>query len=361
MKIDIKKIAAIDLFCGIGGLTKGLEMSGVPVVAGFDIDESCRFIYESNTKSAFVNKDVQSINIEELRNFYPKDSEVRVLVGCAPCQPFSRLSGKYRMKGQRDPKWRLLYSFSDIIEAVQPDIVSMENVPDIVHHDVLVDFTRKLEDNGYHIWCDVVACARYGVPQNRKRFVLLASKHGEINLIDPIYREGEYLTVRDAIGMLKEIPAGGHLDSDPMHRSCRLSRKNLERIRQSRPGGTWKEWEERLRLDCHKKNAGKTYGSVYGRMSWDAPSPTITTQFYGYGNGRFGHPEQDRAISLREGALLQSFPNDYIFCDNDHPINVHDMGVHIGNAVPVKLGEAIGCSIIQHISRIEYKEQVNHE
>ena len=129
-----------------------------------------------------------------------------------------------------------------------------------------------------------------------------------------------------------------------------MSEINKKRIQQSVPGGTWRDWDEELILKCHKKNSGKTYPSVYGRMKWDEPSPTITTQFYGYGNGRFGHPEQDRALTLREGAILQSFPRDYIFSDNEHEINKHDLAIQIGNAVPVELGRAIGISIIQHLN-----------
>ena len=127
---------------------------------------------------------------------------------------------------------------------------------------------------------------------------------------------------------------------------------NLKRIKQSRPGGTWKDWSEDLQLKCHKKETGKSYGAVYGRMCWDEPSPTITTQFYGYGNGRFGHPEQDRALSYREGALLQSFPIDYKFVDQDNIFNRKELGIHIGNAVPVELGRAIGISIQNHLNEM---------
>ena len=121
------------------------------------------------------------------------------------------------------------------------------------------------------------------------------------------------------------------------------------RIKNSHQGGTWRGWDESLQLKCHKKNSGKSYGSVYGRMSWDKPSPTITTQFYGYGNGRFGHPEQNRAISLREGAILQSFPPDYVIVEPNEMFRRKIIGTHIGNAVPVELGRAIGKSILNHI------------
>ena len=131
-----------------------------------------------------------------------------------------------------------------------------------------------------------------------------------------------------------------------------MSEINLKRIRSSIPGGTWKDWSDDLQLSCHKKKTGRSYGAVYGRMKWDEPSPTITTQFYGYGNGRFGHPEQHRALSFREGALLQSFAANYKFVENESAFNRRELGVHIGNAVPVELGRAIGISIQKHLNEL---------
>ena len=168
------------------------------------------------------------------------------------------------------------------------------------------------------------------------------------------------LTVKDAIGNLPPLIAGSTDPDDLMHSATALSEKNLKRIRQSVPGGTWRDWDKELQLKCHKKSSGKTYPSVYGRMLWDAPSPTITTQFYGYGNGRFGHPSQDRALSLREGAILQSFPRDYKFISSTDILNKHKLGLQIGNAVPVRLGEVIGLSILEHIRRYnDGKEKSN--
>ena len=148
---------------------------------------------------------------------------------------------------------------------------------------------------------------------------------------------------------MPQIAAGQIDENDPLHRSSALNEKNLRRIQASVPGGTWRDWDEELRCECHKKTSGRTYGSVYGRMSWDAIGPTITTQFYNYGTGRFGHPEQDRALSLREGALLQTFPVDYDFINPDVRFVLSDVARHIGNAVPVRLGEVIGESIINHL------------
>ena len=339
---------AIDLFCGIGGLTKGLSLAGINVVAGVDNDESCRFAYEKNNHATFVCKSVEQLLKKDIEQFYPKTG-IRILVGCAPCQPFSRYSLRYRKNGQKDDKWKLLYSFQRLVTEVRPEIVSMENVPSLVKEKVFEDFKGALEHLGYKVSVTIAYCPDYGVPQNRKRLVLLASKFGNITMLPPFFNQNTYKTVRSAIANLPTIIAGEVCKEDPLHRSSSLSKINLRRIKSSVPGGTWRDWDEELQLTCHGKETGKSYPSVYGRMDWDKPSPTITTQFYGYGNGRFGHPEQNRAISLREGAILQSFPKDYIFIDVNHPAKKRELGTHIGNAVPVELGRAIGLSIMEHL------------
>jgi len=351
--------SVIDLFCGIGGLTHGLRLAGLNVIAGIDVDSSCKYAYEHNNANAqFISVDVAALHPEKVAALYPENA-LRVLVGCAPCQPFSKYTKRYRkgeQKGgrendewQRDNKWKLLYSFSNIVRHVLPDIVSMENVPELADEQVFADFHNALVQLGYSVSYGVVFCPEYGVPQNRRRLVLLASRLGELKLVEPLYNESNYPTVRGCIGGLPRIAAGAKYQGDVMHSAARLSSINLRRIRSSVPGGTWRDWNDNLKLKCHKKSSGKTYPSIYGRMCWDSPSPTITTQFYGYGNGRFGHPEQDRALTLREGALLQSFPPDYEFVDPDQGFNRRQVGVHIGNAVPVELGRAIGKSVLNHI------------
>lgn len=346
------KYAVVDLFCGIGGLTKGLELSGLNVIAGIDIDSTCAFAYKKNNNADFLCNDISDISAEEISALYPPNS-LRILVGCAPCQPFSTYSRRYRKDGRKDSKWKLLYSFLNIVECIKPEIVSMENVPQLATENVFDDFVNSLQTMGYSVSWQVVYCPDYGIPQNRRRLVLLASKRGNIDLIPPLYNKDSYLTVRDAIGNLPPLIAGEQSTEDPLHVCSKLSDVNLKRIRTSIPGGTWRDWDESLQLNCHKKKTGNTYPAVYGRMFWDKPSPTITTQFYGYGNGRFGHPEQDRALSLREGAILQSFPADYIFIDDKHSSSKHELGIHIGNAVPVELGKAIGISILNHLKETE--------
>lgn len=339
---------AVDLFCGVGGLTKGLELSGINVVAGIDFEPSCRFAYETNNHSHFINADITNLNSQDVLNLYPNDG-IRILSGCAPCQPFSKYSLRYRKNGYQDEKWKLLYHFSRIIDDIHPNIIAMENVPELLHTKVFQDFRNHLQNMNYHTFVNIINCKNYGVPQNRKRLVFLASEFGDINLLAPTHDVTNYVTVRDAIGNLPPIKAGETSQDDIMHTSTHLSSTNLARIRASVPGGTWRDWPQELQLNCHKKTTGKSYPSVYGRMLWDEPSPTITTQFYGYGNGRFGHPEQNRAISLREGAILQSFPDDYIFVPENCRFNKRMLGIQIGNAVPVELGRIIGISILNHL------------
>jgi DNA (cytosine-5)-methyltransferase 1 len=347
---DKMNLSAVDLFCGIGGLTHGLIKTGIDVIAGIDSDETCRYAFEKNNDAKFFNKDISKVSTEELINLYPEGS-VRILVGCAPCQPFSKHTQKNRNR-EDDKKWGLLYPFSDLILKVRPDIVSMENVPQLTKQRVFRDFEKNLTSNGYEVSWELVYCPDYGIPQTRTRLVLFASKLGKINLIAKTHSPSRYKTVRSAIGDLEKIEDGEISKKDLLHKAAKLSPVNKERMRQSVPGGTWRDWENDLISPCHAKMSGKTYSSVYSRMEWGKPAPTITTQFFGFGTGRFGHPEQDRALSLREGAILQTFPRSYRFCDKKNQLPFKTLGKHIGNAVPVRLGIVIGESIVKHMGDI---------
>ena len=341
---------AIDLFCGAGGLTRGLQNVGINVTAGIDFDQTCQYAYEHNNGAAFIHKKIQDVTANELIPYYPPN-DIRILVGCAPCQPFSSHTKKYKKNGadRRDERWYLINDFFRLVRDIRPDVVSMENVPNLIEQDIFHSFVNRLRRAGYSVSYSIVYCPDYGVPQQRSRLVLLASRHGRIELIDPTNDPEHYNTVKSAIGQLPAVEAGGISENDPLHKASRLSDINLKRIRVSKPGGTWHDWDESLLCPCHKKETGKTYASVYARMEWDKPSPTITTEFYNYGTGRFGHPEQDRALSLREGALLQTFPPNYEFMENGE-YTYKQVGKMIGNAVPVKLAEAIGRSIQEHIN-----------
>ncbi len=344
-----KKIACVDLFCGAGGLTHGFILEGLPVVAGIDLDPACRFPYEQNNgKARFLERDISTVTPDEIKGLFG-DANLTILAGCAPCQPFSTYAQRYELDG-KDGKWGLLYQFARLAEGTMPDVITMENVPTVAKHEVFHDFVDTLKRLDYEVWHDVVDSSRYGVPQMRRRMVLLASKHGSFEMIPPTCKKPK--TVKQAIGRLRHLNAGESAPKDKLHVTSTLSETNLKRIKVSKPGGTWRDWPKSLVAECHRADSGRTYPGVYGRMEWDKPAPTMTTQCYGFGNGRFGHPEQDRAISLREAAILQSFPRDYKFIPKRGEVSFKVLGRLIGNAVPVDLGRAIARSIKQHLASV---------
>ena len=337
----------VDLFCGVGGLTCGLEKAGLDVVAGYDLDATCEYTYSHNNNAQFIHKNIEEVTGHDIKRLL-RGYDVKILAGCAPCQPFSRhQKDKHNRKKHKD--WKLLYQFARLVKEAKPHIVSMENVPELENEQVFKDFVKTLEEENYHVTYKVVNAADYGVPQRRKRLLLLASKRKKIKFIEPTHTTA--VTVREVIGNLPRIGAGEENNNDNLHIASTLSDINLERIRHSIPGGTWRDWPEDLILECHKKDTGKSYSSVYGRMQWDDVAPTITTQFTGYGTGRFGHPVQDRALTLREGAMLQTFPENYSFVPDGEEVVLKNIARHIGNAVPPRLGEVIGISIKEHCER----------
>lgn len=344
-----KTIGVIDLFCGIGGLSYGMYKEGLDIIAGFDIDNTCKYAYEKNNKSKFYSQDIKTVTKKQINDLF-RDYDIKVLAGCAPCQPFS--SYAFKVKEKDKDKYDLLYEFGRIVEEVLPDIVTMENVSQILsfkQKPVLNDFISLLKKNQYKVDFNVVYCPDYGIPQTRKRIVLLASRLGEICLIPPTHTKKKYRTVRQTIGKLPPIEAGEICQTDPLHRARSLTELNLQRIKSTPQKGSWKDWDESLILDCHKKESGKSFGSVYGRMYWDEPAPTMTTLCTGLGNGRFGHPEQDRAISLREAAMFQTFPKSYKFFSPKEEISITKASRYIGNAVPPQLGKITAKSIKKHL------------
>lgn len=347
---ETEKIFAVDLFCGAGGLTYGLETAGISVRLGVDIDPNCAHPIETNSRAKFLQADVALLDHAIVDNSL-NGGDFTLLAGCAPCQPFSTYSRAAKQKHgekageRRSEDWRLVEYFGNMIQKVQPDLVTMENVPPLAQQDIFRHFVEGLK--GYWVDWKVVECHSIGLPQTRKRLVLLASKLGPIRIPD---FDLPRTTVKSTIGNLPAISAGEQDPNDKLHRASCLSETNLKRIRCSLPGGTWRDWPDYLRTSCHMKETGATYPSVYGRMEWNSPAPTMTTQCFGYGNGRFGHPEQDRAISLREAAMLQGFPRDYSFVPDGEPVIFAKVGRLIGNAVPVTLGKVIGELIKNHIA-----------
>jgi DNA (cytosine-5)-methyltransferase 1 len=350
--LTFQDFSVVDLFCGIGGLTHGFTLEQFTVDAGIDFDNTCQYAYEKNNSAPFIHKDITKLDSEYLNSLFSKK---KILVGCAPCQPFSVYNSKNsndEEKQKEDMKWKLLYSFADLIEEVDAEVISMENVPQLMNFNngkVFGDFVARLEKR-YNVTYSIVNAQDYGVAQRRKRLILFASKYGEVRMIDKVIKDGRFKTVQDEIGSLPAVEDGLVCPKDSLHKARKLTDLNKRRIQAMRPGGFWREWDKDLQLKCHQKKSGETFYSVYGRMKWDDVSPTITTHCIGLNNGRFGHPEQDRAITLREAALLQSFPKSYDFVDPSKKFSAQNLARHIGNAVPVKLGRAIAKSIANHIN-----------
>ena len=339
--------AVVDLFCGIGGLSYGLQRAGLRVVAGLDADKTCKYGFEANTGARFVGASLETVTAADIRAMFPEGAR-RILVGCAPCTAFSAYASG--SKGLSD-KWSLVDLFLERILDIEPEIVSMENVTRLRSFkkgSVFRRFVTGLRDAGYDVVAGSLNAADYGVPQYRHRLVVLASREGPIALPAPTH--SRHRTVRSAIGHLPRLRAGETDPSDPIHRSPNLSLVNMRRIRAAKPGRPWTEWKDpELVAQCHRRRSGASFKNVYGRMEWDRPSPTLTTGCFSFGRGRFGHPEQDRAISLREAAVLQSFPKDYAFVEPDLAVTFTHAGRHIGNAVPVGLAVAIGQTIRGHL------------
>ncbi|EMF88765.1 DNA cytosine methyltransferase [Leptospira santarosai] len=341
---------ALDFFCGAGGLTRGLKNAGIKVLAGIDVENKCKESYEFNNKgSRFINLDIRNIGIKELEDVgITKHTKDLLIAGCAPCQPFS----KHQRKRSRMPDATLLSEFGRVVKLVEPKFILIENVPGLSKvkgYNTFKRFVNSLEKLGYKYDYDILDAKYFGVPQSRRRLVLLASKEVDIKLPNPIFgtESKPFRTVRDAIGRFPDILAGSVDKHVPNHVSASLSKINLERISLTpKNGGCRFDWPKHLELDCHK-NGFKGHTDVYGRMSWDQPAPTLTGRCISLSNGRYGHPEQNRAISLREAASLQSFPDNYVFFGSQISI-----AQQIGNAVPVKLAEVLGKTILKHQQQV---------
>ncbi len=338
---------SIDFFCGGGGMTRGLIDAGIQVLAGIDSNPDCRETYETNNHNEYLQCDICELTPEHLTELFPQlnEPDELMLVGCAPCQPFSLLRREeFDENGNPIPhkSVNLLAEFGRFVKTINPAHVMVENVPGLKGKgsDVLDNFKRMLEREGYQ-WDEKALYAKdYGVPQNRRRYVLIASRLFEPKI--PVATHGNkpdllpYQTVRQAIQNYPAISAGEVHENIPNHRCANLSELLLKRIKATpHDGGSRTDWPEDLVLNCHKSFKGHT--DVYGRMKWDEPSPTLTVKCFSLSNGRFGHPEQNRAISLREAAALQTFPDDYIFHGS-----VQEIGRQIGNAVPVLLARIMG-------------------
>lgn len=345
-----ENLKAVDFFCSGGGMSYGMQQAGINVIAGIDVDKSCEATYTSNIKGAkFIHADVFDLDVKQLEDklSLQRNDDELILIGCSPCQFWSIINtDKEKSKKSKD----LLKEFRRFVEYLIPGYVVVENVPGVLrrkHESGLEDFINWLNFNGYKVHFNVHEVSEYGVPQHRRRFTLIANRVTDVE-IEPQKIFGNKLTVRDVLGEhngFSPIMAGHKDNTDFMHTTAGLEPINIRRLScTEKDGGTRLAYadDEELAPNCHKNNS-KSFKDTYGRMWWDRPSPTITTKFFSISNGRFAHPEENRAISLREGAVLQSFPKDYVF----KSASIEKTARMIGNAVPPKYAEAIGKAIIK--------------
>ena len=359
-----KKIIAIDFFCGCGGVTYGLKKAGIKVLAGLDNDAFVKDSYEkSNKRARFFRQDILNANstvkvVKKILKDYVFDSSV--FVACAPCQPFSLHNRNHKW----DKRKSLMISFVEVVEnlpsRLRPTFVIAENVGEMRKRgkNVLSETRKRLKDMGYQTMpAKIINAADFGVPQNRKRLILIAAKEEFATYDDKFnwsYFYSKYKskapTVREAISHLPKIEANEVSKSDPLHITQKLTEKNLKRIKKiTIDGGGRLMWDDEDMLDCYENHDG--HKDVYGRMKWDAPAPTLTCRCISISNGRFGHPEQDRAITLREAAILQTMEN----FEFETPIVKTRVAKQIGNAVPPKLAQKLGKFIITLSKRIDIK------
>ena len=347
-------VKVFDFFSGCGGASCGFRNAGMDIVFALDCDPDSQRTFQINFPSVhFELSDIRKTPISYVRSLTTAQRPNPILFcGCAPCQPFTKQNTTQPTQG-KDDRIPLLNHFAKFVKSCKPDIVFVENVPGLQrldhHTQPFGGFLQSLETAGYQFAYKPVPLMKYGVPQSRRRLVLLASRHGPISLPPETNGPGttsmSYETVRSWIEDLPPIAAGEKHAAVSNHYAANLSERNLERIRATPEGGGHRDWPKRLRLACHERFNG--YSDVYGRMSWDRPASGLTTRCISYSNGRFGHPEQDRAISVREAACLQTFPRDFVFEGN-----LSSMARQIGNAVPVRLATIIGKHVITHLKEV---------
>ncbi|UTA67560.1 DNA cytosine methyltransferase [Emticicia sp. 21SJ11W-3] len=346
------KLKAVDFFCSGGGMSFGMQEAGIQIIAGIDFDENCKTTYEANIKGAeFIHADVFDLKEKELEqklSLKRNDNEL-VLIGCSPCQFWSIINTD---KTKSAKSKNLLAEFSRFVKYFRPGYVVVENVPGVLRRKEesgLNDFIEWLKNNGYeNPHFKVHNVNDYGVPQSRKRFTLIATRISQ-DEIKPLELEGKKAVVKDVLGTDKGFPKiePGHKDkTDFLHTATNISDINKKRLQKvKKDGGNRLGFanDPELQLKCFEGNE-ESFKDTFGRLWWNRPSPTITTKFFSISNGRFVHPEEDRALSLREGATLQSFPLTYKFKGT----SVANIARMIGNAVPPKYATALGKAIIQN-------------
>lgn len=340
-------IRVADFFCGCGGTSAGLQAVGMNIVFGLDNDSEASATYRLNfPKANFFERDIKSVTTDEIvKTIGPGDGPL-LISACAPCQPYSTFASAKR----EDPRRRLLLRLIPVIRRLNPEFILVENVPGLRSQSAPAGtfnrFKKTLASLGYHVASGVVDCQKYGVPQRRRRLLIMASLLGPISLPVPTHGRGVAVlpisTVAEWIGDLPPVEAGQKHPDIPNHLASGLTELNLRRIRATPEGGGRTDWPEELQLTCHSNHRG--HSDVYGRMRFDIQAPVLTTKCTSISNGRFGHPTQDRPITVREAASLQTFPRTFTFVGG-----IKSTTRQVGNAVPVLLAQRVGEVFVDHL------------
>ncbi len=336
-----RRLNAIDLFSGCGGLSEGLRQAGFKVVAGVEVDKNAAKAYLMNhTDTVLFEDDIRKLDTDKILKLL-KGNPLHLLAGCPPCQGFSSLRKMNRKSAVRDKRNSLIGEYYRFVEELNPLTIMLENVPGIVDYSLFQSIVRKLKKLGYDIEYRVVNVADYSVPQRRKRLVLVGSKLGKIEIAK---EKNTIITVKTALCKLKKNGKDDALQNIyPKHTA--YIQKMISLI--PKDGGSREDLPKRYQLECHKKkNVG--FRDVYGRLRWDAVSSTITGGCLKPSKGRFLHPEEDRCISAREAALLQTFPVDYKFPAD---ITRDALALLIGNALPPEFSKVQAENIFRHIEK----------
>lgn len=334
---------AIDLFAGAGGLTLGLRRARFRVVGAVEVDPLAAETYRANCPGVRLwESDIRELSVARvLRELSLKPGRLDLLAGCPPCQGFSSLRSLNGGRTVSDERNDLVFEFERFVRGLRPRTVMLENVPGLATDARLASLTRALEDMGYRIVTKVLDASLFGVPQRRRRMILVAGRRQAISLAP----EGTpTLTVRDAIGDL--APAG--MSGDPLHDIDEQRQPHIWSLIACVPkdGGSRADLGPKAQLACHRRCDG--FSDVYGRMSWDEVAPTITSGCINPSKGRFLHPDEDRAITLREAALLQGFPSTYRFSLARGKYKAAEM---IGNALPPEFVKRHALEIRRQLTR----------
>lgn len=353
--MKINKFTCIDSFSGAGGLSYGLKKVGFNILLSFDNDEKSIETQKINTKyfnHPALLKDINKFSPKELlKKLKIKKGELFLFAGGPPCQGFSI----QRIGNDKDDRNQLILKYFNFIKELEPKFFLVENVPGILGKrgvEVVTLLEKKAESIGYTIYKKILNAQDYGVPQRRRRVFLIGVRndlnHAPFEFPKVVTPEGKRVTVREALGHLPAPPVDG-TDHPKIihHRRDKNSPINVKRLMALKEGQGRDFLPKELLAECHKRDSSKIgHRNVYGRMRWDDVAPTITARFDSFTRGMFGHPEQIRSVTLREGAMLQTFPNDFVFAGNKV-----DIARQIGNAVPPKLAMAVGKEIIRYYQK----------